>query len=285
MPKCNAYRASTMLRVQPGRRGCPSLTFKGGQQTWRAEMRSIQWYRSRIKLTMPLPVLMQKWMNCTSWNSGNINFTPLCCRSSVISSYLSYVFFSRVAKCILTEELKILLHDKKLAELDRSERQEESLMYVWVQRKQLCVLVTSYLAFSSELGTAFDHKCQSEQQLSEGRRALSEMKGRLLQVLLAVFKIRVGFLFYTGPLGNGRNRSLCPKWKTYFIWSSEAAMRAGQACICRFTLHFQILRFGQISCGNITYHFTLGGRSNRYSIQGRQEVSPGNMSHSRLFVC
>lgn len=68
----------------------------------------------------------------------------------------------RVGKCILAEELKILLHDKKLSELDKSERQEENLVL--------------------EFGTAIDHKSLSEQQLSEGRRALTEMKDRLLQL-------------------------------------------------------------------------------------------------------
>ena len=42
---------------------------------------------------------------------------------------LIILFFPRVGKCILAEELKILLHDKKLSELDKSERQEENLVY------------------------------------------------------------------------------------------------------------------------------------------------------------
>jgi hypothetical protein len=36
-------------------------------------------------------------------------------------------FFISVEKCVLSEELKILLHDRKLAELDRVERDEEKM--------------------------------------------------------------------------------------------------------------------------------------------------------------
>ncbi len=67
-----------------------------------------------------------------------------------------------IEKCVLAEELKILLHDGKLAALERAEREEERL--------------------APDLRAANEQKALADEQLVEGRKALADMKEKLVEL-------------------------------------------------------------------------------------------------------
>ncbi len=88
-----------------------------------------------------------------------------------------------VEKCVLTEELKMRLLDRKLSDMEDLEAEEKRLKYT----NNLCIGITAVFTFKKshrrrELAMSQERLRVAEAELQEGREALASMRERLVSL-------------------------------------------------------------------------------------------------------